>query len=449
MNSKTLRELRLKWDDMTPKARQALFISLTPEQQGIIATSWEFLARPAQLSPESFGDEHMYWIILSGRGFGKTRTGAETVLDHILALGKEARVALIGPTAADVRDTMIEGESGLMACARRRGIQCTYEPSKRRVTFPSGALAVAFSGEKPDRLRGPQHTFAWCDELTSWEYDQDAWDMMMFGLRLGPSPSVVITTTPKPRRLMKTLLKDSRSYITRGSTYDNKDNLAPAFLKAVEDRYEGTRLGRQELYGELLDDNPDALWCMDFIEPKRIKDLCHLSPEDLCMRLNITRIVVAIDPAVTTGEDSDETGIMVVGEDAYGGYVVLEDGTGKYSPDEWGRVVLGLYNKWSADRVIAEVNQGGDMVEYTLRTIDPSVSYRGVRAVKGKRVRAEPIAALYEQHKVAHIGLFNKLEEEMCSFAPDSFDGSPDRLDALVWGLTDLALQKGGGIRFI
>lgn len=443
-----LKDLRLKFDKLSAKQRTDFFKTLTQDEQVLIAKSWAFLARKNQLAPLEWNSEKPYWVIVSGRGYGKTRTGAETTLDHIEELGGQARVALIASISSDARDVMIEGESGLLACAQRRGIECTYEPSKRRVSFKNGAVATSFTAEEPNRLRGPQHTFAWCDELSSWKYDQETWDMMMFGLRLGPCPKVVITTTPKPRQLMRYLLKSDKSVITKGSTYENKANLAPQFLKAIEERYDGTRLGRQEIYGELLEDNPDALWQPSMIEAARLPDE-GLSPEDLAYKYDFVRIVVAVDPAVTSGDKADETGIMVAAKCREGNYYILSDGTCRLSPEQWGRVVVNLYHKWSADRVIGEANQGGDLIESLLRNIDLSIPYRSVRATKGKRTRAEPISALYEQGKVRHIGCFDQLEDQMCMFTSDNFDGSPDRVDALVWALTELSSSKRGGISFL
>jgi predicted phage terminase large subunit-like protein len=436
-DTRSLRKFRKIWDSVPLCTQRDLYLLLNKKERRVLAASWEFLARPNQLAPE---DWDVYWLILAGRGFGKTRVGAETTLDHVMELKKEARIALVAPTSADARDVMIEGESGIMACAHRRRIECTYEPSKRRISFENGAVITAYSAEKPDRLRGPQHTFAWCDELSSWEYDQDTWDMLCFGLRLGPKPQVIITTTPKPRKLMSALIQDPRTTITRGSTYDNKDNLAESFLTAVEARYEGTRLGRQELYGELLEDNPDALWQPSMIDGQRIKAEASI---------DYSRIVVGIDPAVTSGEAADETGIIVAAADEAGHYYILDDLSGRYTPDEWARVAVKLYDEWKADRIVAEVNQGGDMVEHTLRTVRKGVPFKGVRATRGKRVRAEPISALYEQAKVSHVGIFTKLEDQMCSFSPDSYDGSPDRLDALVWALTELSGSTGSGISFL
>jgi predicted phage terminase large subunit-like protein len=442
-----LKDLRFKFDKLTPKQKSLFYSALSDQERVMIAKSWAFLARKNQLAPDEWNSDKPYWVIVSGRGYGKTRTGAETTLDHIEELGSQARVALIASISSDARDVMIEGESGLLACAQRRGIECTYEPSKRRISFKNGAVATSFTAEEPNRLRGPQHTFAWCDELSSWKYDQETWDMMMFGLRLGPCPKVIITTTPKPRRLMRDLLTSNKSVITRGSTYENRANLAPQFLKAIEERFEGTRLGRQEIYGDLLEDNPDALWQPAMIEATRIHDIMHI--DDLSHKYNITRIVVAVDPAVTSGDNADETGVVVAAKCEDGTFLVLDDQTCKLSPDQWGRLVVDLYHKWNADRIIGEANQGGDLIESLLRNIDRSIPYRSVRATKGKRTRAEPISALYEQGKVRHVGCFDKLEDQMCMFTADNFDGSPDRVDALVWALTELSASKKGGISFI
>lgn len=442
---KGVEQLASTWRHLSPEEKVKLWSNSSAEIRELIVTVWEFMARESQVPPPEFHTDKPYWIILSGRGFGKTRVGAEETLNHIEKLGAKARIALVGSTASDVRDTMVEGESGIIACARRRGIEVSYEPSKRRLTFGNGGIATAFSAEKPDRLRGPQHTFAWCDELSSWEYDDETWDMMIFGLRLGECPQCIVTTTPKPRPLIKALLEHPSAIVTRGSTYDNAANLSPQFLAEIKRRYEGTRLGQQELYGDLLADNPGALWQTGLIEPYRIDDE-GMSPLELIEELDIGRIVIAIDPAVTSGEKSDMTGLMVVGKANEGdGFFVLEDATCKDTPEGWIQKACVLYHKWSADRVIAEVNQGGDMVESLLRIHDPNVPYRGVRAVKGKRTRAEPIAALYEQGRVSHVGLFKELEEQMCEYAPDGFRGSPDRVDALVWGLHDLAITRRGG----
>jgi predicted phage terminase large subunit-like protein len=313
-----------------------------------------------------------------------------------------------------------------------------YEPTKRRLTWPNGAIATTYSADEPERLRGPQHDAAWCDEIASWRYPE-AWDMLMFGLRLGNDPRVVVTTTPKPIRIIRELIADPTTVITRGSTYDNRANLAPAFLQQIIRKYEGTRLGRQELNAEVLDDAPGALWNRQGLEDARWPPHRNV-PE-------FARIVVAIDPAATSGEEADETGLVVAGRDGDGRGFVLEDQSGRYQPVEWARLAIALYTKYKADRIVAEVNNGGEMVEATIRMLNANVSYSPVHATRGKVVRAEPIAALYEQGKIYHVGAFPALEDQMCAFTTD-FDRkvagySPDRVDALVWALSDLFVQAG------
>jgi len=372
------------------------------------------------------------WLILAGRGWGKTRTGAEWVLDRIED-GYE-RIALVGPTAADVRDVMVEGESGLLAVAPD-DMAPNYEPSKRRITFANGALCTTFSADEPDRLRGPQHDAGWCDEIAAWRYPE-AWDQLQFGLRLGTDPRCIVTTTPRPTREVRELVKATTTVVTRGSTFDNADNLAPAFLERILAKYEGTRLGRQELYAEILDDVPGALWSRQMLE-----DAVRGYPPEPDLR----RVVVAVDPAVTSGEDSDETGIVVAGRSDTQGFV-LADVTCRLSPDGWARRAVDAYHQHGADRIVAEANQGGDMVRTVLRTVDPSVPVKLVHATRGKRVRAEPVAALYEQGRVFHAAVFAELEDQLVTWTPDS-PTSPDRLDALVWALTDLDLARPARVR--
>lgn len=366
---------------------------------------------------------------MAGRGFGKTRCGAEWVRSVVDA-GLAGRVALVGPTAADTRDVMVEGESGLMNIfpARRRPV---YEPSKRKVTFSNGAIAMLYSAEEPDRLRGPQHDAGWADEAAAWKYPE-AWDMLQFGMRLGRNPRQVVTTTPKPVKLVKDILAEPGTVVTRGSTFDNARNLTAPFLAKIRAKYEGTRLGRQELEAELLDDNPNALWKRLDIDAKRCKP-SELPP--------LRRIVVAVDPAVTTNEDSDETGIVVAGIGDDGRGYVLDDLTCKESPAGWAMVALKAYHDRKADRVVAETNQGGDMVETIFRSLNNEVSYQGVHASRGKFSRAEPVAALYEQGRVSHVGSFGALEDQMCDYNPHAASRSPDRMDALVWALTALMLE--------
>lgn len=352
--------------------------------------------------------------------------------------GKATRIALVAPDAAAARDVMIEGDSGLLSIfpKDKRPI---YEPSKRKITFWNGAVAHTFSAEDPESLRGPQFDFAWCDELAAWKY-AETWDMLQFGLRLGHDPRAIVTTTPKPNALIRGILAERGTLITRGSTMDNKANLAAPFLKKILDKYEGTRLGRQELYAEVLDDNPGALWQRSNFDKNRARVVDY---EGNPLRLpEFKRIVVAVDPAVTNSEDSDETGIVVAALGVDGRGYILEDLTLKESPAGWAKVALDAYKRWGADRIVVETNQGGDLVETVFRSINANVSFQGVRASKGKFSRAEPVAALYEQNKISHIGTFAALEDQMAEYNPMTAKKSPDRMDALVWAITALMLEN-------
>jgi phage terminase large subunit-like protein len=397
---------------------------------------WREWARPSQLPPP--GDWRV-WLLLAGRGFGKTRAGAE----YVRARVKEGarRIALVGPTAEDTRDVMVEGDSGILAVSPPdEGPR--YVRSKRRVVWPNGAVAVLYSADEPRRLRGPQHDTAWCDELAAWRYPE-SWDMLMFGLRAGTDPRCVVTTTPRPIRLLRELLADPKVAVTRGTTYDNREFLAPAFFGQIVRKYEGTRLGRQELQAEILEDLPGALWSRGIIEACR----SPVAPAELA------RVVVAIDPAARSGETANETGIIVAGKDGEGQGWVLADLSGRYPPAEWAKAAIAAYRAHRADRIVAEVNNGGDMVEATLRMVDPNVPFRAVHASRGKVARAEPVATLYEQGRVRHLGTLPLLEDQMCAFMRDAgfgsapgLDGaaastSPDRVDALVWALSDLLVQ--------
>jgi phage terminase large subunit-like protein len=323
---------------------------------------------------------------------------------------------------------MIEGESGILAiCPPDERPE--YRISKRRLEWPNGAWSLIFTADEPERLRGKQHMKLWADELASWRY-QEAWDQAMFGLRLGDNPQACVTTTPKPMKILKDLLGRDDTVVARGSTYENRANLAAGFFTDIIRQYEGTRLGRQELLAEILDDVPGALWTRALLDDHRRGDLPDLK-----------RVVIAIDPAVTATDDSDETGILVAGVDRAGEGYVFDDLSGRYSPDGWARRVSYAYHHREADRAVAEVNNGGDLVEATLRTVDKAISYKAVRATRGKYTRAEPIAALYEQGRVHHVGTFPELEDQMCTWVPG--EKSPDRLDALVWALTELMLGPG------
>jgi len=365
------------------------------------------------------------WLLKSGRGSGKTRTGCEVT--HRMS-EKIPRMGLIGPTGADIRDTMLEGESGLLTI-HPPGKRPNYEPSKRRLTWPNGCVATLFSAEEPDRLRGPEHYFVWADEPAHWPLVQDVWDNMTFGLRLGAHPRVVATTTPKPRPWLKTLIADPTTRISTASTYDNLSNLSPVFAEKIIAKYEGTRIGRQELLAELLEDVEGALWNWEMLEASRI-------PEDGAPEMD--RIVVSIDPAGSVRKGADETGLIVVGWSGGEGYV-LADRSGHYSPVGWASAAMAAYDEFSADAIVVETNYGGDMTVANLRSIDAHPRIRRVQSRRGKALRAEPIVSLYEQQKVHHVGVLPDLETQMTEWVPYSDRESPDRVDALVHGLTELA----------
>lgn len=380
-------------------------------------------ARSSQLPPD--GDWSV-WLYLAGRGAGKTRTAAEWLADQAISQ-PNTRWAIVAPTYADARDTCAEGESGILNVLRRYKMLKDWNRSLGEILLTNGSRIKLFSADKPDRFRGPQHHGAWCDELAAYRYT-DAWDQLQFGLRLGSQPRVIVTTTPRPTSLIRALAnrEDGSVVVTRGSTFDNAANLAPTALADLKLRYEGTRLGRQELYGEIIDEVDGALWHNAMLEESRVADAPPL-----------IRIVVAIDPATTSGEKSDETGIVVAGVTGDGHYYILDDLSRRASPDAWARAAVEAYYKWKADRIIGEGNNGGDMIESLLRQVDPTIPYKKVTATRGKLLRAEPIASLYEQGRAHHVGSFAALEDQMTNYTPDA-DFSPDRLDALVWAMTDL-----------
>lgn len=418
-----------------PKRKEAL-TGLTEPQAEELLQEWRFWGRPSQLEPPG---DWLKWLILAGRGFGKTRAGSEWVRAQVCgptphAAGKASRFALIAETAADGRDVIVEGESGILA-VHPKDYRPSYEPSKRRLTWPNGAIATVFNATEPDQLRGPQFDAAWSDELAKWRYAQETWDMLQFGLRLGVKPRQMITTTPRPIPLVRELIKDPTCVVTRGSTRENAANLAKTFLTEMERKYTGTRLGRQELEAAILDDAPNALW-----QRENLDRLRRQKPPKLL------RIVVAIDPAAKenlSSEDGAATGIVAagIGEDQRG--YILEDATLRASPHAWARRAIAVYDRFEADCVVVETNQGGDMVKAVLRSIRPTLPVREVTASRGKWTRAEPVAALYEQGRVSHIGSFPELEDEMVLFEPNGMIGgaSPDRVDALVWAMTELFPQ--------
>jgi phage terminase large subunit-like protein len=416
-----------------------LWRTLPPAYRDRIATEWfAYTGRGDQAPPEG---DWLTWLLLGGRGAGKTRTGAEwirgvAVGDSRLEGGKVKRIALVGETFADVREVMIEGVSGLLA-VHGRWERPQWYPARRLLVWRNGVRAHAFSSEDPEGLRGPQFGAAWADELAKWRHAEMVWDMLQFGLRLGTRPRQVVTTTPRPTPLLRRLIADGSTVVSRATTRDNLANLAPAFLTRVVGRYAGTRLGRQELDGEMIEDRADALWRRSDIETLR-----------LAVRPPLARIVVAVDPPAT--RRSGRCGIVAAGVDRDGtGYVLADATLAAVRPTEWAARAVALYRRLEADALVAEVNQGGDMVASVIREVDASVPVREVRATRGKWLRAEPVAALYAQGRVHHVGPLPELEDEMADFGIDGLSAgrSPDRLDALVWALTALMLDETGAPR--
>ena len=395
--------------------------------QAALLYDWQFWARPDQIAPEWLW---RVWLILAGRGWGKTRTGSEWVRQQAKAF-PGCRIALIGLTAADARDVIVEGESGILSVHPEKD-RPLYEPSKRRITWVNGSMATCYNASEPDQLRGPQHHFAWVDELAKFRQAQDLWDQLIFGLRLGQCPKVMVTTTPRPLPIIRKMLADPTTHVTRGKTLNNAGNLAPGSVQAMMERYAGTRLGRQELDGEMLDDVPGALWTRAMLDANRVA----VQPE-------MARIVVAIDPSGTDGaDDGDDVGIVVAGRGVDGRGYVLADLTCKLSPDAWARRAITAYHQYEADRIVAERNFGGAMVAAVVRSAERSVPYKEVTASRGKAVRAEPISAMYEQGRISHLPGLEALEDEMVLMTPGGYmgEGSPNRVDAMVWALTEVML---------
>ncbi|MEW5963381.1 MAG: terminase family protein [Pseudomonadota bacterium] len=413
--------------------------ALDDAEVAFLASDWQVWARDDQLPPPALasGAPWRTWLILGGRGAGKTRAGAEWIRAVATdpAGGGEARIALVGETLSEVRRVMIEGVSGLVAI-HAPNERPRFEPSKRRLVWPSGAIAEMYSAEDAEGLRGPQFSAAWCDEVAKWREPERVWDMLQFGLRLGAWPQVVATTTPRPVPFLKKLIEDEATAVTRAATHDNAANLAPSFIAEMTRRYAGSALGRQELMGELIDERAGSLWRRDWIEAARVTR----APD-------LRTIVVAVDPPVTATSASDACGIVVAGlADDNRAYVLADRTLQGREPAAWARAAIAAYRDYRADRIVAETNQGGDLVIMVLKQIDAAVPVRTVRATRGKWVRAEPVAALYAEGRVAHVGSHEALEDQMCAFGIDGLVGgrSPDRVDALVWALTDLLLCESG-----
>jgi predicted phage terminase large subunit-like protein len=417
--------------DLSPAELEKLKADLSPEEKAALVYKWSAWARPDQITPDSAWNG---WLIIAGRGWGKTRTGAEAVREEVES-GRSSRIALVGETSADGKDVMVNGESGILACCPPWNMPTFTASSgsgRPKLRWPNGAIATLYDAREPDQLRGPQHDFIWFDELAKYRYADAVFDQAMFGLRLGKHPAWMATTTPRPIALIKRLMNQPGVIVTRGRSADNLANLASTYRANVLDRYKGTRLGRQELDAEILEDVPGALWTRRGLDEARV----NIAPQ-------LRRLVVSVDPSISDSESSNETGIIVQGmaenNDAY----VLEDWSGQGSPDKWARKVAAAYRKHNADVVVAEANQGGEMVRMVIRSVAPEIPVKLVHASRGKYIRAEPISALYEQGRVHHVGTLPELEDQMITFTPeraaDRSDGiSPDRVDALVWGLSEL-----------
>ncbi|MET0240403.1 MAG: terminase family protein [Sphingobium sp.] len=422
--------------------RELLFGLLREDGLRRLAERWEHRARPAQLPPPG---DWTVWLVMAGRGFGKTRAGAEWVRG--IAEGDSgARIALIGASLHEARSVMVEGESGVLAVSPP-GARPLWQPSRRQLQWPNGAVATLFGAGDAEMLRGPQHSHVWADEIAKWPRGGEAWDNAMMGLRLGLRPRALATTTPRPVPLLRRLLAQGGTVVTRGRTADNRAALPPAFIAAMERDYGGTRLGRQELEGELMLDLEGALWTRDLLEQCRVTVVPGCTGDAALL----ARVVVGVDPPAGTvsGKGGDACGIVVAGLGRDGRAYVIDDASVEgTTPERWARAVAGAYHRWGADRVVAEANNGGAMVASVLRAADMGLPVRLVHATRGKSARAEPVSALYEAGRVAHVGLFAALEDELCGLiAGGGYDGpgrSPDRADALVWALTELMLGRVG-----
>jgi phage terminase large subunit-like protein len=429
--------LRESWQLLSTDDQAEFLTTLNEEEIETYDRHWDHFAHGHQRPPPG---DWTTWLILGGRGAGKTRAGAEwvrTIARKGSPFGEMplSPIALIGETEHDAREVMVEGVSGLLA-VHQRFERPSWIPSRRRLEWPSGAVAQVFSAEDPESLRGPQFAAAWCDEIAKWRHAEATFDMLQFGLRLGERPRQVVTTTPRPITLLKRLMSDPKAALTRAGTTINARNLAPAFLDAVVGRYAGTRLGRQELDGEIIEERADALWTRGGLES------CRVAAAPALMR-----IVVAVDPPASSNKGADSCGLVAVGRAENGMLYVMADETlGGLTPQGWSRRAIALWRRLCADSLVVEVNQGGEMVKAVIGEADPSVPIVPVRAHKGKWLRAEPVALLYEQGRVKHVGAFPALEDEMCDFGLDGLSSgrSPDRLDALVWAVTALTFAARG-----
>ena len=395
------------------------------------------LARPDQIPP----DDHSWTIalFLSGRGWGKTRVGAEWIAWQAVRYPK-TRWAVVAATFSDVRDTCAEGESGLVSILRRYGVLDSYNRSIGEIRLTNGSRVKLFSAAEPDRLRGPQFHGGWTDELCAWQYPE-TWDQLQFGLRLGEHPQTIVTTTPRPTKIIRELMKrdDGSVHVVRGSTFDNAKNLAPSALAQLRLRYEGTRLGRQELYAEILTDVPGALWTFDNLEFNRV----HLAQD-------MDKIVVSVDPATTDNPDSDETGIIAVGRGVDKRGYTLRDASCHLPILQWANRAINLFDELQADLIVGEIQGTGSFLETVLRQIRPGIPFKGVQALRGKILRAQPVASLWEQNRCSHVGYFPELEQQQLNYTGDPSEGSPDRLDAYVHGITALDIGvSSGGDRFL
>lgn len=408
---------------LPPEESDAILAELKDDEAGILLNDWFLTARREQIPPPG---PWSTWLILAGRGFGKTRTGAEWLIEQHQNHMCETS-AIVGATSMDIRRFCLEGESGILTIAPNH-YRPLHRPSGPKLIWPDNSETLIYTAEEPERLRGPNHYKAWLDELGSWNNLEETWDMLMFTMRIG-DPQTVITTTPKPLKLLLDIMEEPDTVVTTGSTYDNSDNLSPKFLARIRKKYEGTRLGRQEINAEILMDVEGALWSHKILDENRVKNIPELA-----------RVGVGVDPAISTEEKSNLTGIIVAGVDFDGHGYVFGDHSLNGAPLQWGRKVVSAFETSRADIVVAEKNQGGDLVESNIKTVDRRVPVKLIHASRGKVTRAEPVSSLYEQNRISHVGVLSDLEDQMCQFVPGKLKKSPDRTDALVHIITELML---------